>query len=437
MKYMILCVTFLVMMSAAYAVSIDLVPNSVHTGAVLNVTVDASDVDVYQSAYVYHDTVYKTRVKLCDEVRCRGLHSASISIPENWQNGEYHLRVYDYTGRQWVREDFEVYGSEYVFRRTNLTIPDQDLSVGDTVRVLLRPGSEGAYGYGYVFDVNGRYARSLRFPCRVCKEEVNASFVIPEWPNGRYEVRVYDYGMRRYVSAYFDVSGSDVVVRNTTVEVGSDLVTPGERVSIAIQPGTSGISRYLYVYENGRYKAYLRVCTESRCTQSVNLSYIPAHQGNYCVKAYDYATYRYVSECFTVETINCSSSSDCGEVLGETYCAPWNSSLLVSNYTQPICKNAGTVSSYCDAMLNYSVDTCMYGCQDGSCADATINCSSDDDCGNVSAAKYCAQWNSTLLVFNRTAHTCQNAGTGFSYCTVTSDVSTFACNTTCVNSTCI
>jgi uncharacterized repeat protein (TIGR01451 family) len=142
----------------------------------------------------------------------------------------------------------------------------------------------------------------------------------------------------------------------------------------------------------------------------------------------------------TNQTIACSTSSQCGTnaFTGSPFC---QGNSIYQNYLTYTCNNAGTPTSYCsNSTAAQKKNDCTGNqiCNNGSCTDQTINCSTNAQCGTnaFTGSPFCQGGD---VFQNYTTHTCNNAGTPTSYCSTNTAAqlkTNCTANQTCANGSC-
>ncbi|MDO8530343.1 MAG: hypothetical protein Q7S10_02995 [bacterium] len=115
--------------------------------------------------------------------------------------------------------------------------------------------------------------------------------------------------------------------------------------------------------------------------------------------------------------VTCSTKSQCGTdgYIDNNVC---NGNSVYRNYKTWTCNNPGTTNSSCTSNTVAQLQTTCASnqtCNNGSCTNVTIACSSNSDCGSNSyiGSNFC---NGNSIYRNFQTWTCNNAGTGSSYC---------------------
>jgi hypothetical protein len=139
------------------------------------------------------------------------------------------------------------------------------------------------------------------------------------------------------------------------------------------------------------------------------------------------------------EDIECSDNADCGTdgLIGNLFCSGNNS---VQNHVSYTCQNASTEESSCMQNITVQIiETCLFGCQNGTCNSppANITCSFDSQCGidGYIGNRICSGKNISQSYKD---YTCQNPGTPQSSCSYNITNRTVeSCEDACSNGTCI
>jgi len=78
----------------------------------LNIEVIPGTEGVYKYVFIYDsENRYKARINLgCRGYKCYDPVEVSYTIPLNWANGKYKIKVYDYLTRKYVGKEFEIEG---------------------------------------------------------------------------------------------------------------------------------------------------------------------------------------------------------------------------------------------------------------------------------------------------------------------------------------
>ena len=89
--------------------TIDISPQVVSPGELIHVTVHPGSQGVHQktSFYQAEDNLRKVSVTdLCSHYVCKEEGSFTFPVPHQWEPGVYHIKVYDYSTKTFITEDF-------------------------------------------------------------------------------------------------------------------------------------------------------------------------------------------------------------------------------------------------------------------------------------------------------------------------------------------
>ena len=90
--------------------ALSLSPNLVNAGNALIINVSPGNDGSSNYAYIYKDNIYKTYFRLnpCSAIPCYNNLLGSFTIPSNWANGTYAVKVYDYAQYNYIQSSFVV-----------------------------------------------------------------------------------------------------------------------------------------------------------------------------------------------------------------------------------------------------------------------------------------------------------------------------------------
>ena len=101
--------------------------------------------------------------------------------------------------------------------------------------------------------------------------------------------------------------GGDVHIvggQGTEFTVSPGYATPGDTLTLDLQPGVDGAMGYIYIYYDNRYVTYVRMpCDSYKCMQDVSATFTIPNKwinGIYSFRLYDYTTRQYIKRDVSV-----------------------------------------------------------------------------------------------------------------------------------------
>lgn len=297
------------------ATTIDISPNPINVGNTINININPDSYGIGNYLYIYTPyNQYIASIKLCTLNICYNPVIVNYTIPTTFFNGTYYFSLYSYApasngsgnSSNIINTYFNVEGSSVPVFETEFNLMPSIVASGNTMTIVVNPGSQGIRRYAYIYNNQNQYFQSIDLGCTTgsyCYTPFNKSITIStSWLNGNYSVQIYDNLIGSYKSQKFEIYGSNA--RGLFASLNPVDVSPGDNLSVFISPGTSGISSNIYIYDfRGKSKQTINLnCIGGKCYQNTSFNFpIPLWiNGSYYIQIYDYNINSYNKLYFNV-----------------------------------------------------------------------------------------------------------------------------------------
>jgi subtilisin family serine protease len=198
--------------------NISLSPDPVIAGDDLYLNITPGNKGIYKRIYFYtEDNKYKKAESLsCSSYKCFDHIVKNVNIPNNWANGKYYVKIYDYSEtnyrNRWKKFYFNIVGGVEP-RPFNVSLWPNPVALGEKIHLNITPGTEGIYKRIYFYTEDNKYKKFEFLNCSSykCFNSFINNFEIPYvWESGRYYVKIYDYSetnyRNRWKKFYFNIT---------------------------------------------------------------------------------------------------------------------------------------------------------------------------------------------------------------------------------------